>query len=216
MNRYDLVVFDLDGTILDTSEGLLSALKFSISEFGYPIPTKKVLDTFIGPPVQDSFSKTYGVNGETLKKMADLFRDRYKNEDLLLASPYEGIYQVLQTILNLGIRIAIATYKREDYAIKLLRHFSFDNYACVMHGSDFAGSMKKRDIIQICISEVGIEDFNRVLMIGDTCHDAEGADNLGIDFVGVTYGFGYKSNDTITGSRVVGCAETPEDILRFL
>ncbi|WP_332445856.1 HAD hydrolase-like protein [Sphaerochaeta sp.] len=216
MKKYDLAIFDLDGTILDTSEGLLSALTYTIVDSGYPIPPLETLNTFIGPPVQESFSKAFGVSGETLKRMSDIFRERYKNEDLLLAKPYEGIYEVLQYLIDQGVKIAIATYKREDYALKLLKHYSFDRYSSIMHGSDFAGLMKKHDIISLCVAESEVKDFRRVVMIGDTYHDALGAEQLGIDFIGVTYGFGYTSVESIVGTRIIGCAEKPSDIIKFI
>ncbi|MPM29509.1 5'-nucleotidase [bioreactor metagenome] len=216
MNLYDLVIFDLDGTILDTSEGIVSALKHTIAEFGFSIPPSEVLNTFIGPPVQDSLANYFKLDSIEAAEMAKLFRDRYKDNDLLLATPYEGIFQIMQTLLDHGMQLAIATYKREDYAIRLLHHFSFDSYTAIMHGSDFDGVMKKQDIIRLCITEAGVADYRRIVMVGDTYHDADGADTLGVDFIGVTYGFGYTSIQDIKCSRMVGCADIPNDILKFV
>ena len=215
MGRYDLAVFDLDGTILDTTEGVLSAVKYTIQEMGYKMPDDSVLKTFIGPPIQDSFAKTFGLSGNILQKIATIFRNRYKDFDLLKAKPYDGIYEVLRNLSVRNVIPAVATYKREDYAITLLKSYHFDQYTQIMHGADHENKLKKQDIIKECIYEAGILDYNRVVMIGDTIHDADGASKLGIDFVGVTYGFGLKE-DELSQIVSIGFADTPIRLLDFI
>lgn len=216
MNRYDLAVFDLDGTLLDTKEGVLSAVKYTIEKMGLSMPDDKVLATFIGPPIQDSFARLYGLTGDILQEIATIFRNRYKEADLFKAEPYEGIYQVFEGLKNRGIASAVATYKREDYAVALLNHYHFDRYTQIIHGSDHENKLKKQDIIQICIAQAGITDYSRVVMIGDTVHDGEGAARLGLDFIGVTFGFGFHSKEDMAGTASVGCAERPLDILNYM
>ena len=215
MGRYNLVVFDLDGTILDTTEGVLSAVKYTIQEMGYIMPEDNVLKTFIGPPIQDSFAKTFGLSGDILQKIAGIFRRRYKGSDLLKAKPYEGIYEVFRKLSAQSIISAVATYKREDYAIDLLKAYHFDMYTQIMHGADHENKLKKQDIIRKCISEACIDDYRSVVMIGDTIHDADGASELGIDFIGVTYGFGLKK-DNLSQVVSIGFADTPIGLLNFI
>ena len=216
MNRYDLAVFDLDGTLLDTRGGVLSAVKYTINEFGYEMSDEDTLRTFIGPPVQEGFSRVYGLEGPILQEIATVFRNFYSTKTLLEAELYDGMTELFEEMIKRGITPAVATYKREDYALKLLRHFGFDRYTDVMFGGDHENKLKKRDIIEKCINTAGVTDLSRVVMIGDTEFDAVGARDIGVDFIGVSYGFGYKTAREIEGCGAVGAAQTPMEILKFL
>ena len=215
MRKYDLAVFDLDGTLLDTRGGVLSAVKYTIKEFGYEMPDEDTLRTFIGPPVQEGFSRVYGLEGPILQEIATVFRNFYSTKTLLEAELYDGMLELLEAMKARGIMPAVATYKREDYALTLLRHFGFDRYTDIMFGGDHENKLKKRDIIEKCINTAGVKDLSRVVMIGDTEYDAIGARDIGVDFIGVSYGFGYKTTDEIEGCGAVGAAQTPMDILKF-
>lgn len=215
-NRYDLAVFDLDGTLLDTRGGVLSAVKYTIKEFGYEMPDEDTLRTFIGPPVQEGFARVYGLEGAILQEIATVFRNFYSTKTLLEAELYDGMIELFEAMRERGVTPAVATYKREDYALKLLRHFGFDRYTDVMFGGDHENKLKKRDIIEKCINTAGFSDLSRVVMIGDTEFDAVGARDIGVDFIGVSYGFGYRSVDEIKGCGAVGAAQTPMEILKFL
>ena len=215
MRKYDLAVFDLDGTLLDTRGGVLSAVKYTIKEFGYEMPDEDTLRTFIGPPVQEGFSRVYGLEGPILQEIATVFRDFYSTKTLLEAELYDGMIELFEAMRARGIMPAVATYKREDYALKLLTHFGFDRYTDIMFGGDHENKLKKRDIIEKCINTAGVKDLSRVVMIGDTEYDAIGARDIGVDFIGVSYGFGYKTTDEIEGCGAVGAAQTPMDILKF-
>jgi phosphoglycolate phosphatase len=211
-----LIIFDLDGTILDTSEGILSSAKFAINTMGYKMPDEEDLKAFIGPPIQDSFAHTFNISGNRLKYMTEIFRNRYKSEDLLKAVPYNGIIDVFDNLKKSNFKIAIATYKRQDYAELIMKYFGFTNYTNIVCGSDFEGKLKKRDIINIALKKSCITENAKVVMIGDTIHDAEGAEQVGINFIGVTYGFGFKIVHEILNDNILGFAEKPKDILKIL
>lgn len=100
MQHFDVVVFDVDGTLLDTSEGVLASVKYTIKEHNLPEIDEEVLKTFIGPPIQNSFSKVYGLKGDILQELATTFRNQYKDVDLLKAVPYEGIYSVFEALIK--------------------------------------------------------------------------------------------------------------------
>lgn len=216
MNKYDLVVFDVDGTVLDTREGVLAAIQHTIEQCGLEHLSDEALRTFIGPPVQNSFKRWYRVSDEEAQRLANVFRDKYKGEDLLKAVPYDGIYDVFEKLQAKGVKTAVATYKREDYAIRLLEHFKFDHYSDILHGADNENKLKKKDIIELCINESGITDRSRIVMIGDSDNDAIGAEGMGISFVGVTYGFGFSSKEDVDQFNNSGCADTAEKILEYV
>ena len=111
-----------------------------------------------------------------------------------------------------GIKTAVATYKRQDYAEKILKHFGFDKVCDVICGSDFEGKLTKKDIIKNAMDSLGIVDRKRAVMVGDSDNDAQGADELGIPFIGVTYGFGFDDKADVDMFPNVGCASTCEEI----
>ena len=216
MSNYKCVIFDVDGTLLDTSDGLISSVDYTVETFGYPeldIETKK---SFIGPPIQNSFKKQFSLSDEEVKKMASLFRQRYKDVDLLKAVPYEGIYDVLYELKKNGVKIAIATYKRQDYAKILLEHFKFNEYTDLIVGSDFEGKLKKKDIIKLALQNAGIDNPGDAVMVGDSDNDAIGAKEIGSAFIGVTYGFGFKTEHDALEYDCIGCASTTEQILTYI
>ena len=107
--------------------------------------------------------------------------------------------------------MAVATYKREDYALRLLKHFDFDKYCDPMHGADNNNVLKKEDIILMCIDELGAKKDECVL-VGDTDNDAKGAMEAGIPFIAVTYGFGFKSSEDLGDYPCIGLAGSPLEV----
>lgn len=215
-NKYDAVIFDVDGTLLDTSEGLVSAVNYTIDTCGLSPLSDQELRTFIGPPIQNSLARYYDFDSEKIQQLAEIFRDAYKENYLLQAVPYNGICEVLEELVKNHIKIGVATYKREDYALKILRHFHFDQYATVMHGADNFNKLKKKDIIQLCVKEMGLTDPERIVMVGDSDNDAIGAADAGMKFIGVTYGFGFESEKDVSCFENIGVAENTLEILDIL
>ncbi len=214
--QYNCLVFDVDGTLLDTSEGMLAAVRYTIERFGLEPLEEETIKSFIGPPIQHSFQRVYGFADDVIADMAAVFRERYKEKDLLLAKAYDGIYDVMDHLQQTGTAIAIATYKREDYAARLLHAFGFDRYTDLIFGSDFEGRLRKKDIIELALKKAGIADHAKALMVGDSDNDAIGAAEIGTDFLGVTYGFGFKTRADVERFRAVGTADTPREIIDFL
>ena len=213
MARYKVVVFDLDGTLLDTSEGLISSIQYTIREHGLKELDMETIESFIGPPVQNSFRRVYGFDEAEANRVAATFREHYKEYDLLKAKPYEGIYEVFDYLHINGIKPAIATYKRQDYATKILEHFGFNKYTNVMYGADFEGKYKKKDIIENALRDCGITDRSEAIMVGDSDNDAIGAAAIGTKFIGVTYGFGFKSEADVNAFDNIGCAADTRELI---
>lgn len=218
-HHYHAVIFDVDGTLLDTTEGIVNSVKYTLEQQKLPMLSEQQLLSFIGPPIQESFRDNLGIEDiYQLQRLATIFRDRYKSVELLRAKAYEGIYQLCDELKDRNIQIAVATYKRQDYAIELLKHFKFDRYSCTLFGSDHENKLKKVDIIRKCIEDMKLQskDYHDVVMVGDSWHDANGAKQIGIDFIGVTYGFGFKTKEEIMHYQCsVGSVNRPSDLLKF-
>lgn len=205
------VIFDLDGTLLDTREGVIESAKHAARELGFEELSYETMLTFVGPPIQNSFMNHYGCDEGTAQKAANIFRDYYKNIALLFAEPYEEIYDLCKVLKTNGIKMSVATYKREDYALTLLRHFDFDKYCDSMHGADNNNVLKKEDIVRMCQEEMGATNENSVL-IGDTDNDAKGAAKAHTPFIAVTYGFGFKTAEDVGMYPHIGVANTPMEV----
>ena len=212
MVKFKCAIFDLDGTLLDTSEGVISSVRYTVEKYGLKMLDDETIKSFIGPPIQKSFYRIYGFSDNVIKEMSATFREHYKNVDLLRARPYEGIYDTLEELKENGINVAIATYKRQDYAWRIMDHFGFNKYTTNIWGSDFEGKLKKEDIIHLALQHAEIKTSSDAVVIGDSDNDAIGAREIGASFLGVTYGFGFKFSEEIKMYGSIGVANAPEEI----
>lgn len=188
---YRGIIFDLDGTLLDTSEGVLSSVRHTIRTMGYRELPEETLLTFIGPPVKRSLMSHYGLDDSEADRATEVFREQYKNVDLLKARPYEGIEELLDKLRKRGFLIGVATLKREDYAHTILEHFGLAKRCDLICGSDFASKMLKPDVLRNCLAGLNLSP-SQAILIGDTSSDGTGAKALGTDFMAVTFGFGFR------------------------
>lgn len=193
--KYSTLCFDLDGTLLDTTEGVLYAVRKTISKLGLCMPNESILATFVGPPMQLSFETHFKMGKEEALEAANLFRYIYKQESLFKASLYPNVIDTLKYLKDAGLKIVVATNKSHDNAIEILKYFHIYDMCDYAMGSDLQGLLKKRDIIERCINAIDV-DIAECVYVGDSIFDYEGANALGMDFIGVTYGFGFKKNDT--------------------
>lgn len=215
MGKYKAALFDVDGTLLNTREGILEAMRATIKHFGLPDLIPENEKYFIGPPIQKSANQIYGLDKEQAQEFANVFRDRYSHHEYLLnAAHYDGMIQLMKDLKAAGIKIAIATYKREDYALDLVSHFGFLDYAEVAHGGDNFNKLTKADIIRKCIDEMGLSP-EECVMIGDSDNDAIGAEGMGCPFIGVTYGFGFTCKEDVDKYPNIGSADKVADIFKF-
>ena len=202
MNKSGLVIFDLDGTLLDTSPGIIHSIKQTVEFFKLDNLSEEAYSMFIGPPIEISFKSHYDMGDDMVTNCANYFRKIYSGQNLFEATPYPGIYDVFEKLDKLSIKIGVGTYKREKYAISLLKHFGFNRYTDNMYGSDEDGSLTKKDIIEKCIKHANIQNRETVYMVGDTSYDLIAANECGIKFIGVTYGFGFKEGENMIKSPV--------------
>lgn len=205
------VLFDLDGTLLDTSEGIKHSVRHTIYVMGYNQLSEDIILKFVGPPIQNSLMTYCGVDSEEAQKGANVFRDFYKSTALYEAALYDGIIALLQCLKKKGLKIGVATYKREDYAVELLKHFGIDKFCDVIHGADNENVLTKADIVEMCINELS-ETRDKVVLIGDTEHDAKGAFEANVQFIAITWGFGYKKGHVEISYPYIAVVDVPSDV----
>lgn len=215
MKDYQAILFDLDGTMLNTSIGVMESVEYTIDKLGYKKLPQEAVHRFVGPPIQDSFIREYGVDKEEAQRAANVFRDYYKTEGLLKAEPYENLYDLFELLKEQGKKMAVATYKRHDYAMQILEHFKISDYCDSMNGADNNNVLTKADIVEKCIRECGVTDKSKVVLIGDSEYDAIGAKGSGIDFIGVTYGFGFRTKEDVEKYDNVLAADSIAEVMKF-
>lgn len=206
-----LILFDLDGTLVDTSQGIMECIQYAAEKLGYPELNEKQLRDFIGPPLKDSFMRCYGCDEEEAKRLMTMYRMHYREGALFHAKPYDGIIDLCKQLKNDGMTIGVATSKPQEFAEQILHRFGFDPYLDMIHGADMEGRLKKSDLIRLCMKDAGSQGG---IMIGDTEHDAKGAQEAGAQFVAVTYGFGNRE-EMLSYPRI-GVAKTTLEILEII
>lgn len=205
---YDVILFDVDGTLLDTSRGILMALEQTLDRYGvdYSFLTDKDRETFIGPPMELSLERWFDIKGEMNTEVCACYRKIYRDEHLMTAEPYKGIEKMLTDLKEAGLTLGVASYKKRDYLGKILEGFGLDKYFDVICGSDYTGKLTKSDIILNSIKKLNVEDKSKVLMVGDTTYDSEGARDAGVDFAFARWGFG-----EVPQKDYVMCVDLPSD-----
>ena len=213
--KYKLVIFDLDGTLFDSSLGAIKSIDYTIEKLNLTPLSDDVKKTFIGPPIYNSLKNTYNLSDEEAKKATEIFRDVYKNKFLFEAEVYEGIVELLKQLKE-KYKLAVASYKRDDYCKMLLEHFDLAKYFDYIMGADADNKLKKSDIVQCCMDNLGVTNPSEAVLIGDTEHDALGAEALNMDFIGVTYGFGFKNKDDDKKYKSIAFVDNTKDILNYI
>ncbi|MGN1411735.1 MAG: HAD hydrolase-like protein [Oscillospiraceae bacterium] len=213
MKDYKAVLFDLDGTLIDTSAGVIDCIKLTIKKLNLePLSMEDILK-FIGPPLQNSFKDICHLDGDMVDLAVKTFRSFYVGDNLFNVKIYDGIFDLLEYLKSKGIKIAVATYKQESFAKTLLEHVGISKYCDYIYGSDPQGILTKADIVEKCIQSFN-EDKSNVVLIGDSHFDAIGSKNANVDFIGVTYGFGFKSKLDVDKFENVFSADNVYQIIK--
>lgn len=215
MKKYDVILFDLDGTLTNPEHGLIESYYYGLSKMGVKNLDKAELKRFIGPPLFDEWQIVYGFTPEESHRAVNLFREYFSVFGWWDNVVYPGIERVLSVLKNSGKRLALATSKPEVFARKILKHFSLDKYF------DFIGAAtldttrdKKWQVIEYTLLSLGVKDKSGVILVGDRMYDAEGARICGIDSLGVLYGQG--TYEEITSAGFTHIVNTVDDILSAL
>jgi len=206
------IFFDLDGTLTDSGEGIINCATLALQHFGLPVPSRKEMGVFVGPPLDQTFIK-FGVPAEKAQEAIDVFRSRYLVIGKFENSPYPGIYELLDTLKSQGHRLFVATSKPETTAVEILNKFSLAPYFEAICGATFDGTrVHKADVITYLLDKIGTPE--NILMVGDTEFDVLGAKTHGIATIGVAWGYG--SVDAMEQAGAIGIAHTMDDLLRLI
>ncbi|HEL1678783.1 TPA: HAD family hydrolase [Streptococcus suis] len=211
---YQTILFDLDGTLTDSGQGILNSIAYALEKMGIEEPDTANLNRFIGPPLYESFSRFYQLNPEDTQSAVDAFRVYFKEKGMFENQLYPGIIPLLEELRTAGKTLVIATSKPEIFAKQILEHFGIAHYFDVIAGASLDSSrISKADVIGYSINQ--LEAFPKhAVMIGDREHDIEGARMHQLPAIGVLYGYGSKQEFEKAGATMI--VETVQDLKRVL
>ena len=212
MDHYTHLFFDLDGTLMDSGEGIIKCSQLALRHFGLPMPTPTEMRTFVGPPLRDSFIR-FGVRPEDAEEAVAVYRSRYTTVGKFEGFPYPGVPELLQRLRAEGYHLFVATSKPEDMAVEILEHFGMAPCFERIVGATLDGSRSsKASVIACLLEEAGAADGT--LMVGDTAFDVLGAKAHGIPTAGVSWGYGLREDMVSAGAAVI--VDTPAALEQFI
>ena len=211
---WDILLFDLDGTLTDSGPGIMHAAKTALQSFGIDGLSEQELRYFVGPPLWESFGKY--LPEEQISAAIDRFREYYRVTGWLENEPYPGVRECLRALRAAGKRMYVATSKLESMARQVLTHFDLMQYFDGVCGglSDDPEAGKKVNVVRRALREAGCTDCSRAILSGDREYDIYGGHAAGIQTVGVLYGYGSREELEKAGADAL--AETPEALLALL
>lgn len=214
--KYDLILFDLDGTLSQSHEGVKASLIYALKKLGEPIPPQiDNVSLYVGPPLMDTFENMCGLSHKKSLAAIEFYREIYDRENKYKNKCYGGIKEVLAALKNNGAKLGVATTKFEPAAEEVLKTIGILDYFDIIGGSSGDGKIEnKTQVVTHTVNRFGMELSNRIVLIGDSKFDAEGAKLTGIDFIGVLYGYGSKEDMLTHGASVF--ADSPEELLPLL
>lgn len=211
---YDIILFDLDGTLTDPGLGITNSVAYALKRYGIEVSDRESLYSFIGPPLSDSFMKYYGFSEEKSMEAITVYREYFRDKGIFENEVYRGIPELLEKIKELGKTTVLATSKPEEFAVRILQHFELMKYFDIVAGASMDEKRnKKGDVIRYALNKGNLSP-EKAVMVGDREHDILGAKENGLPSIGVLYGYGDRDELQNAGADYI--AETVEDIFAYL
>ncbi|WP_426350940.1 HAD hydrolase-like protein [Alloiococcus sp. CFN-8] len=191
--KYKYILFDLDGTLTDSQEGITKSVQHALKYFDIIEEDLSKLICFIGPPLKDMFCEKYGFSEEVALMAIERYRERFSELGWAENALYPGVKETLEKLKAKGLILAIASSKPEFFVNKIVEHFGIKDYFNAIVGSELDGTrINKCEVVEEAIRRLGLtsEDRQLSVLVGDKIHDVEGAHSSGIHCIGASYGFG--------------------------
>ncbi len=195
------ILFDLDGTLTDSGEGIVNCFIYALEHYGLPIPSREALRVVVGPPLHESFIR-FGVSEAEADNAVAKYRERYIPIGAYENTPYPGIRELLERLQKEGHRLFVATSKPEGMSVDILEHFDLAKYFVKICGASMDTSRSTKDaVIAYLLTECGAQE--NAIMVGDTAFDVLGAKAHGIPTVGVSWGYGTVESMEHAGAAAI-------------
>lgn len=215
MDKYKVILFDLDGTLSDPKVGITKSVQYALQKMNIVEPDIDKLECFIGPPLQVSFAEYYDFDEKNTQKAIELYRERFKEMGMFENELYSNIALLLKSLKEQQFTLVVATSKPTVFAEQILKYFNIDQYFELIVGSNLDGTRaSKTEIIQYILDKYQEHKLSDFIMIGDRKHDIIGANNTGINSIGVTYGYGsFEELSHSNPTHIVKSVSQLKDIL---
>lgn len=212
---YKAILFDLDGTLTDSGEGITKSVQYALEKIGKPEPDLEKLRVFVGPPLMEQFMKYADVDEATGRKAVELYRERYLPIGIYENEVYPGVEEMLAGLKEQGYLLGVASSKPEKLVLQVLEHFGLTHFFDEIAGSEMNGSRtRKSEVIEEVLSRFHLENHrDQVILVGDKEHDVLGAREAGLDCVAVSYGYG--SMEELTEAGPLKIVHSAEEVLDF-
>lgn len=211
------IIFDLDGTLLNTSAGIFNSVRYAESKMGLPPIGEELLSLFIGPPPSEMYQKLYRISESASLEATKYHREYAKNQGIYESFVYNGIPNLLDLLKQSDFKLAVATLKSQNLAANILDYHNITKYFEAIVGIDQNESLSKADTIRISLERIGIDNANDSILIGDTIYDAYGSLEVGCKFIGVLYGFGFKSSGEVSiYNNSLGSADSVSNLANII
>lgn len=213
MKAYDLILFDLDGTLTQSHPGILRCIRDTMKKLNVPEPPAETMRKFIGPPLVLSLKEYCGISQEKIMEFVEEYRNIYNVEGIFEAKVFDGMLPLLKRLRDAGYKLAMATSKPQSSANLVSDHFGITPYLDMISGASEDENDTKTNVMRRAIAAMNTTP-ERTLMIGDTRFDAEGAQKTGTDFLGALYGYGTREEMEAFGA--VHFADTPQELEKWI
>jgi phosphoglycolate phosphatase len=211
---YDIILFDIDGTLCDPGTSIIESARYALSKLGINETDEQALRRFVGPPLEHSFRDYYGLDENTTNQAVAIFRTNLKNEGIKLYSAYNGIPKLLNELSRSGKTLGIVTSKIEHIARMALEATGLIDYFVVIGAQQPNEVVKKEEILSRVMQKLGTAQNSSIVMVGDRMHDIEAAKAHGVDSIGVLYGYGTIKELTDEGATHI--AKDANDLRKLL
>ena len=203
------VLFDLDGTLTDSGEGIINCAALALEHFGLEVPSREEMRVFVGPPLHETFRR-FGVPVDKTDEAIRVYRSRYIPTGMFENTPYPGIQALLEALKKDGFTLYVATSKPEEMSVTILERFGLAPYFDRICGASTDSSRSTKDaVIAYLLEQSGAKED--MIMVGDTKYDVLGAKAHGIPAIGVSWGYG--SVEEMREAGAIGIADTMEGLL---
>lgn len=215
MKKYNCVLFDLDGTLANTFPGILHSYQHAAKKTGFPIPTEQIVGELIGAPLEEVFRKRFALTEVEAKESLCYYREYYASKGISEVEHYDGMEETLAELKKRGYRIGVTTLKKESFAKEMLNQMRLSQYFDIIIGMDDKDHLTKSDMIKKAMNILNASEDATVL-VGDSSYDAIGAVEAKVDFIAVTYGFGFEDIKDVIQYEFIGSVKKPIEILEIL
>ena len=212
--KYKYILFDLDGTLCASAEGIRYSLEKTCEALGVKNVDFSDYTKYIGPPLVNTFKNICKFPDEVYDEAYDIYMSHYAEKGIFMNKPYDGIEKTLKKLKERGFKLAVCSSKLEENSKKVVDIIGLTEYFDAICGSNRDSTRKdKKDLIPYAVEKLG-GSLSEAVMIGDTYFDAKGAELCGVDYIAC--GYGYGSMEEMLAYPYIYIAETPLDILNIL